>query len=144
MTHAMNIICEQEADVTLNERIERFWNLDSIGITEREQSVYDKFIDEVRFKDGRYIVKLPFKEDHPVIEDNFVLSRHRLAKNVVKLRDKPEYLAEYDNVIKKQLELKMIEVADNIPTTVGEVTYLPHRAVIREDRETTKLRLVMD
>ena len=28
--------------------------------------------------------------------------------------------------------------------TVGEVTYLPHRAVIKENRSTTKVRVVFD
>ena len=67
-----------------------------------------------------------------------------MNKLITKLKAEPEHLSEYNNVIMKQLELGIIEKADNIPTTVGEVTYLPHRAVIGMDKESTKLRVVFD
>ena len=143
-SHVMKVSFEKNADRLLSEKIERFWDLDSVGVTENEQSVYDTFLENIEFQNGRYEVNLPFKEDHPVIEDNYLLSRNRLSKLVAKLKKEPEQLAEYNNVIMQQLELGMIENADNIPTTVGEVTYLPHRAVIRADKETTKLRVVLD
>ena len=36
--------------------------LDKIRITSEEQSVYEKFKEEIEFNDGMYVVKLPTKE----------------------------------------------------------------------------------
>ena len=62
----------------LGSQVERFWDLDTIGIKEKEISVSDKLLDDVKFVNGRYEVKLPFKEDHHLIEDNYALAFARL------------------------------------------------------------------
>ena len=41
--HVLKISCNENEMLKLNENIHRFWNLDEIGITENELSVYDKF-----------------------------------------------------------------------------------------------------
>ena len=43
--------------------------------------------------------------------------------------------------MRKQIEHGIIEKVDSEPV-VGKLAYLPHFAVIREDKETTKLRVV--
>ena len=43
-------------------RFNNFWNLESLGITSEESSVHQNFCDTITFKDGRYQVKLPWKE----------------------------------------------------------------------------------
>ena len=45
--------------------------------------------------------------------------------------------------MRNQLKLGIIEKVESKPT-VGEVTYLPHRCVIREDKETTIVRVVFE
>ena len=51
-------------------------------------------------------------------------------------------LSEYDAVISEQLEQGIVEIA---PEKVeGKEFYLPHRTVVREEAETTKLRIVYD
>ena len=52
-------------DSSLNEKINRFWDLDTIGIKENETSVDDIFVSDLKFEDSRYSVSLPFKEDRP-------------------------------------------------------------------------------
>ena len=54
-------------------------------------------------------------------------------------------MEEYDNVIKDQLQKGIVERVDETePGEVGKVHYLPHHAVIRRDKETTRLRVVYD
>ena len=61
------------------------------------------------------------------------------------MKANPKVAKEYDNVIKDQLEKGIVEKVDlNEPTEVGKVSYLPHKMVIREDKDTTKLRVVFD
>ena len=126
----------------LDSQIERFWDLDTIGIKDKEISVYDKLLDGVKFVNGRYEVRLPFKEDHPIIEDNYALTVARLKVLKGKLDKSPEIMKQCDEIMRNQLNLGIIEVESK--PTVGEVTYLPHRYVIREDKETTKVRVVFD
>ena len=61
------------------------------------------------------------------------------------LRKEPEILKEYDSVIRQQESLSIIELVENpdeVPS--GRVHYLPHHAILKRDRETTKLRVVYD
>ena len=60
-----------------------------------------------------------------------------------KLSCQPEILKEYNDVITNQLQLGIIERIETMGE-IGRVTYLPHRAVIREDKHTTKVRVVFD
>lgn len=52
---------------------------------------------------------------------------------------------EYDAVIGEQIENGIVERVSELETgKVGRVHYLPHHAVIRRHKETTKLRIVYD
>ena len=44
-------------DETLSDKINEFWNLDLIGICDKESPVYEKYIDEIEFINNRYDVK---------------------------------------------------------------------------------------
>ena len=54
---------------------------------------------------------LPFKENRPMLEDNYAVSLRRLKSLKVKLDKTPDILQEYNDVIKKQLESDVIERA---------------------------------
>ena len=60
---------------TLSDKINEFWNLDSIGICDKESSVYKKCIDKIEFSNNRYEVNLPFKNENPVLENNKTLNK---------------------------------------------------------------------
>ena len=67
----------------------------------------------------------------------------RMHTQIQKLKGNDDILKEYHQIIQDQLENEIIEAAPDTPT--GErVFYMPHRAVIREDAETTKLRIAFD
>ena len=57
---------------------------------------------------------------------------------------KPDILKEYDNIIQQQLQKGIVEIVENLHTVPGRVHYLPHHAVIRRDKETSKVRVVYD
>ena len=137
----MKIICKQ--DNCLNEKINRFWDLDTIGISDNETSVYEKFIDSIKFENDRYSVALPFKENRPMLADNYQLCLNRLQKLKERLSKTPQLLNEYNKVFDEYLNLGIIEKVKN-EDIVGEVVYLPYKEVIKENRSTTKLRIVFD
>ena len=88
-THDLRVAVELKEKHPLSEKIERFWDLGTIGIVEKERSVYEKFLDDISFHDNRYEVRLPFKEDHPMIEDNYELCKKRLSQLKTQLDNKP-------------------------------------------------------
>ena len=55
-------------------------------------------------------------------------------------------MSQYDEIIQQQLDSGIVEIVDEDepPPGVGDVTYIPHRAVVRPDKITTKLRVVYD
>ena len=50
----------------------------------------------------------------------------------------------YGKVIQEQLEDGIVEKVSDITPQKGKEFYLPHKAIIREDAERTKLRIVYD
>ncbi|XP_068750796.1 uncharacterized protein [Montipora capricornis] len=91
---------------------------------------------------------LPFKtEQHPIIPDNYLLAQNHLVSYFQRLRSKPELLEQYDSVIKEQLNAGFVELIDkshDLDTLPGTVHYIPHKEVLKDDRITTKLRVVYD
>ena len=73
------------------------------------------------------------------------MSRLRFMSLLQRLQGEPEVLKEYDAVIKDQLSRGIVEIVDK--EDVGEiekVNYIPHHGVIRQDKQTMKLRIVYD
>ena len=86
MSHELKISCRENHNY-LNKEIHRFKNLDAIGISPNESSVYEKFENNIKFKDNHYSVNLPTKDYHPLLPDNYELSLkrlHQLRERLVK------------------------------------------------------------
>ena len=47
-----------------------------------------EFKDQIKLENGRYIVKLPLKENHPEIPNNYTLCHGRLKKKLKQRLDK--------------------------------------------------------
>ena len=92
---------------------------------------------------SRYEVELPFKENHPVIYDYFILCKKRLCNTFTRLKRNPGFLKQYDNIFKQQFKTGIIEKV-NEKGVVGETHYIPHHPVIRNDKTTTKVRIFFD
>ena len=95
----------------------------------------------VRNPSGYYEVNLPWKANHPKLPTNEAGSRRRLTSLVRKLTREGNY-ERYDDVIQEQLEQGVIEMAPI--EAKGKEFYLPHKGVIKQSAETTKLRVVYD
>ena len=143
---ATNVLKIDSTDIShVQHDLQKFWDLETLGIRDTETSVHDKFSNEIRFTGERYQVKLPFKDNHPMLSDNYTNASRRLATVIKKLKTQPEILEQYDQVIKEQLESGVVEeVRQDQVLEPGNVHYLPHRGVVRLDRDTTKVRVVYD
>ncbi len=133
------------AEPSLDNRLKQFWDLESLGILKDESSVYERFVQQIEFNSHRYEVKLPWKEDHPPLLDHFDLCRKRLVGLLKRLKQSPQVLSEYDSIIRNQLDKGIVKIATQPKQAVSDrVHYLPHHVVMRQDKATSKLRIVFD
>ena len=125
---------------------DRLCALDVLGLADNptgdQGDVYDEFKEQLtRSPERWYETALPWKGNHPPLPNNKEGSMHRLNSLLRKLQ-RTNMLSQYDAVIREQLEEGVVERAPTEAT--GKEFYLPHRAVVRENAETTKLRVVYD
>ena len=146
VTHTMttDAYVSQDTDQELDRKLKLFWDLESLGIRPNEATVYTEFENTIRFSGGRYEVSLPWKESHAALPDNYDLSLKRLAGLLKRLRHDSKILLQYDAVIRDQIRRGIVEPIESKTPTHNRIHYLPHHAVLREDKTTTKLRVVYD
>ena len=61
-----------------------------------------------------------------------------------RLSKTPARLKEYNEIIRTQEKVGIIEAVDSYVPEFGGIHYIPHREVIKEGRNTTKMRIVYD
>ena len=83
-------------------------------------------------------------EFHDPLPDNHQLSANRLQGLLRRLKQEPAILEEYDRILQDQLNKGIIEAIQPDDTPPGAVHYLPHHAVFRWDKTTTKVHVVYD
>ena len=139
-THVLRADCTTVDDKKLDEALRAFWDLESLGLHEPEKSFYEEFTDT--FDKGRYTVSL---EVHDPLPDNHQLSLKRLQGLLRRLKQSPEILQEYQTTIQDQIRRRIVEMVDQPDeVSMGMILYLPHHAVVRRDKSTTKVRVVYD
>ena len=107
-----------------------------------QRVVHDEFKEQLtRHREGWYETGLPWKGNLPLLPANERGSRRRLNNLTTKLQ-RDGLTNEYDAIIREQKECGVVEPADG--PARGVEFYIPHKAVIRETAETTKLRIVYD
>ena len=126
---------------------EQLCSLDVLGLQDRpdgdQQSVYEDFKEQLRRSDeGWYETGLLWKHGHDLLPNNDQGSLRRLESLLKKLQKEPNILAQYDEVIQDQLAKGIVERVSSDP--VGREFYIPHKPVVREAAESTKLRIVFD
>ena len=142
-THTLRV-SETKCTEAMDQQLSRFWDLESLRISP-EESVYEQFSEEIAFVDGHYEVKLSWKANRPVLADNYQLAKKRSVVQLSKLSKSPDLLKEYDAILKEQEEKGIIEnVNHDQESPVGKTHFLPHQPVVRQDKNTTKVRIVYD
>ena len=142
-THVENNVLYKKTTNLEECKIDNFWKIDLLGIQEKELSVYEKIMEDIKCENNLYVVKLPFKENIPFGFDNYDISLNHLSKLKNRLSKSIDTLVKYDKVIINKLEHSVIEKVESI-SIPGKVKYLPHQAVIRDDHSSTKLRVLFE
>ena len=142
------ILAERKND--LEDEIKRFWNNESFGVKPNENlddfESQNLMQDKIKFDGKRYEISLPLKDDHPIVPDNYSVAKSRLNSQLDRLKLKPEVFDQYNSVIKDQLKSGIIErvIENEEILKPGMTHYIPHIGVVKQERQTTKLRIVYD
>ena len=131
------IVTATQEDI-LRQEIRNFWKIEGIN---EEHDVYEQFKEDITFEGKRYVTSLPFKPNHDALPDNYRLSLNRL--NCLKKKLCEDEKLRRECIFKSYEQDGIIKLVDH-KSEAGKVHYLPHRPVIRNDRETTKVRIVYD
>lgn len=134
-----------------NEALKRFWEIEEELstkklLTKEEQKCEDFFKRTTKREADRYIVKLPFKDEEP--QCKYGNSRDIAVKRLVSLEkrlSRDTVLKEqYTDVINEYMSSNHMRPVKENDDRKHEAVYLPHHAVVRNDKETTKVRVVYD
>ncbi|XP_048483631.1 uncharacterized protein LOC119692124 [Plutella xylostella] len=142
-------IMHHQIDLEINSMLKQMWELNDheqkiLTAEERRcEEIYES--NHSRTEDGRYIVKLPFKTEnrlsiHNGSRDIALRSLKQLERRFEKNQKLKE---EYTKVIEEYLEMEHMEEVP-IEEINKPAVYLPHHAVMKEEKETSKCRVVFN
>ncbi|XP_047537187.1 uncharacterized protein LOC125071140 [Vanessa atalanta] len=151
-TNKYNKIINLHLQLEEDQLLTKFWEIERgpeniVKKMTRDETICEEFFEKTtkRDEEGRYIVRLPFKEEDPQCfkgeTKEIALRRFKLLER--KLIKNPALYDDYKKVIEDYIiQGHMIKVSNS--DTSSRAFYLPHHAVVREDKETTKVRCVFD
>ena len=128
-----------------------FWELESLGImdkpeqrmTAEERAAVAQVSETLEVRNGRYKIGIPWKEGEPKFTNNYDVALVRLKSQEKSLKRKgPEVMEAYNKIFQGYEKKDYIR---QVPQSeVEKQWFLPHFPVVKEDRVTTKVRVVFD
>ncbi|GBM85144.1 hypothetical protein AVEN_85619-1, partial [Araneus ventricosus] len=135
-------------EINLDQTLKQFWEIENVESDipkSRESNLCEEHFqnNHSRDKSGRYIVKMPLKEN----PDCLGKSRHIALKKLNSLWNRfvkdPELLTLYSNFMHEYLELGHMYEIKEIEEKSGSY-YIPHLGVFRPESKTSPLRVVFN
>ncbi|XP_051168523.1 uncharacterized protein LOC127286209 [Leptopilina boulardi] len=126
----------------------QFWELEQVPnkkfLSQEEQACEAHFINNTkRLPDGRYVVNLPFNEIKDKLGQSFYMAKKRFNHLEMKLERNPilkqsyaEFINEYENLGHMSEDLN--------ENSFNTGYFLPHHAIIKEEKLTSKIRVVFN
>jgi hypothetical protein len=130
----------------LEDSLHKFWQLEEIPsaqhLSSEDMECEQQYCSTAtRDGQGRFIVTLPFSREPSLLGNSYATAQRRLMSLEHKFRKDPTLRNQYNDVIKDYIKNDyLIEC----PSQHEEGYFIPHRAVIRQDKLTSKLRIVLD
>ncbi|GFU11271.1 DUF1758 domain-containing protein [Trichonephila clavipes] len=132
----------------LQNQVAKFWEVESIpnvnNLSEEDQKVEKFYLDHTRRnRDGRYVVSLPFKNENALGDSKFQ-GKRRYFSLEKRLQDNRELRDKYVKFLQGYEHLGHMQLVPNskLSKPSSKCFYLPHFGVVREQSQTTKLRVV--
>lgn len=138
---------------TLETALKKFWQVDEAPVThstskslDEQECEYFYSATTERDKDtGRYTVALPFRTDVFSLGNSLDVAKKRFLFLEKKLESRPELRTAYNDVIREYIDKDYLSPAPLASSEDSRPDYvIPHHAVVRLDKTTTRLRSVLD
>ncbi|GFU78586.1 integrase catalytic domain-containing protein [Trichonephila clavipes] len=133
------------------DRVRNLRSLETIGINpDNEVPLSDKeilksFEQNMVYTSKKYETRLLWKEDCKELKSNYEIAKRRLLGLSKTFEKNEELYLKYDEIIKEHLRDAIIErVNMNLDKNINTGYFLPHHAVVREQKDSTKVRIVFD
>ncbi|XP_065089199.1 uncharacterized protein LOC135710528 [Ochlerotatus camptorhynchus] len=145
----VNVLCATNEDLLLKS-IQRFFEQEELPeekvLTNEEQAIEDHFCKTYRRdEDGRFVVKLPFRESINELGNSRSLALKRFLSIEKHLTNKPEIKEMYQEFMQEYKDLGHChEIREGDDPPGQQSYYLPHHAVLKPTSTSTKLRVVFD
>ena len=136
----------------LDEQLRGMWEIDSLGVRNSDDNQLNQEdilamtkVEKLRrWIGGRYEVAIPWKEEFPSSPDNREDAEKRFHSLEKSLLKKTEVARRYKEAMNANVEKGYVLKLEAKETEDCPGWYLPHFPVTREDRETSKVRIVID
>ncbi|GFW07419.1 integrase catalytic domain-containing protein [Trichonephila clavipes] len=156
--------CDERSDCTsvhlvhseeesISTELRRFGEIESLGILDKgsvtlgkgDEEILSEFDKSVNFVDGRYRVNLPWKPGmRDALQNNKTVARKCFEGLVRRFKCDHELFCEYKDVIDDYVREGIVERTSCDSLLDSQGLYLPHHAVIRSDKTTSRIRIVFD
>lgn len=133
----------------LNKNLVKFWELEELPSSTIEnpesQDCEQLFTSTVtRGPCGRYTVSLPFKGDPNLLGESFTHAQRRLTALERKFKAHTALRQAYNDVITDYMKKGYLSEIPYSSAAIAEGYFIPHHAVIRPDKSSTKVRIVLN
>ncbi|GFR12016.1 uncharacterized protein TNCT_352511 [Trichonephila clavata] len=140
------IVENEELDL---DRVRNLWSLETIGINPdnkvplSDKEILKSFEQNTVYTNKRYETQLLWKEDSRELKSKYEIAKRRLFGLSKTLEKNEELYLKYDELIKEHLRDGIVErVNINLDKNINTGYYLPHHAIVREQKDSTKVRIV--
>ncbi|CAH0730303.1 unnamed protein product, partial [Brenthis ino] len=131
----------------IQEDLSQFWELENVPksqpLSEEKRLCEKLFISDTRREsDGRFCVGIPLRDEPDCLGESYFIAKKRFYNLEARFRKNPELKNMYCDFIHEYADLG--HLSESTETKPPNSYFLPHRPVIRDKSETTKLRVVFN
>ncbi|XP_054724348.1 uncharacterized protein LOC129234379 [Uloborus diversus] len=144
-----DVNCLRVSVGNINTQLKSFWDLESLGIIEKNEGntanldAVKEFQANSKFVNGRYEARLLWKDSRELLGNNLEVAKVRFSNLENKLLKNNSLFEDYNSILRDQFDQGIIQLCPE-EFVNNDCYYMPHRPVIREDKTTTKTRIVFD
>lgn len=136
------------SNISEPDNLTRFWELETVPnkrfLSKEEQACETHFLENtIRNETGRYIVKLPSNNLKNQLGNSYNIAKKRLFYLENKFAKNPTIKKAYSEFLNEYESLNHMSVVKHYDIN-NEGFFLPYHAILKEDKLTTKIRVVSD
>lgn len=129
--------------------LQMFWKLEDVPECSKRTiddiKAEKHFVEHLqREDDGKFTVRLPFKENSALLGNSKTAALQRLFAIERKFIKSPKLQKDYQEFMSQYVNLGHMEEVKDLGVAEDKSYYLPHHAVVKDDSLTTKVRVVFD